>query len=98
MPQKQLSREDLANIAGLLMTVKNDLPINQAMRDVAAKYTEELYGMAAYLAYIDEKRIAISEYFHHSNLHPAIRQMSPDRVEQTYDRLVEQGKIKEGEN
>ncbi|ASR84635.1 hypothetical protein PQB76_gp056 [Arthrobacter phage Cheesy] len=67
-------------------------------REQAASLAISVQKTLEYNSEIDRKRQAISEHYHNSIAHPAIRQMSPDRVEQTYDRLVEQGKIKEGEN
>lgn len=98
MTQQQLNRKELIEVGNFLNGVGNRMPTTQIERERAHQLAEKLYTMSLYLAQIEMKRNAISDHYHNSMAHPAIKQMSAERIEQTYDRLVEQGKITVGEN
>lgn len=95
---QDLSTEDIARIERLLRDVAMSWPATIADQKQAKEYADTFVEILFERNRIEHKREKISEYFHQSIAHPAIRQMSADRINQTYDRLVEQGKIKEGEN
>ena len=94
---KQLSRNELLEIARFLNGIGNSLPTTRSERERAHELSSKIGSMALHLGQIEMKRNAISDYYHNSIAHPAIKQMSYERIEETYDRLVEQGKIKVGE-
>lgn len=94
----ELNDYDLADINSLLWAFSNSIPSTRQDRELARTLQDKIGTLRLYNANIEKKRQVISDHYHTSMVHPAIKQMSAERVEQTYDRLVEQGKITVGEN
>ncbi|UYL87319.1 hypothetical protein SEA_BENITOANTONIO_56 [Arthrobacter phage BenitoAntonio] len=94
----QLTPEDLSELHLLLRTLSNSVLITHSELESARELQDKISIIRSEAQETERKRNVISNYFHQSLAHPAIRQMSADRINQIYDRLVEVGKFKEGEN